>query len=366
MLDLGILATIITPYLSVIPPIVILYRILTKKIPMVVNPINIALILLFFWSIFSGIINKSLLSSVASIYFLLLLSINVYLEATIFEEASVEKFIKKVWKYSMYAGILGIIEKVFSFFVDMTWISDLFYKGPYVPTVKNYRIYSTFGNPNIAGAWFAAMVILGLYLFERSKNKEKVSFLLGTLVFILALLSTGSKGATLGLMIAILVYGMFKSSRKSRIIVICAFGLILILALISPEINHTVNSRNAIWLKSLDLFYKKPITGWGIFGIVENIKKTHAHNIWISMLSMFGTIGFLLYMWLKAYVFKGLYILYKYESQYLPLLAGIQALVIGHGIVDFAIMAPQAGILFMACSSIIVSLANTYQRVEAK
>lgn len=361
MLDIGIMATVASPYLSVLPPIIIAFSIYKKKIPIILDPINLSLIVLFIWSMISGIVNKSLLSTLTSFMFLMYMSLNTYLQNYLKDQETIDQFLRKVWVSSFVAGILGLIEKLASYFVDMTWISDLFFKGPYKPTVENYRIYSTFGNPNIAGAWFGAMVLLAFYLYGRGKEDKKGWYLLSIGVFVLALIATGSKGATIGLLIGILIYGLCQKNKAARIALIAIFVTILVFALFSPEINHSTNSRNTIWEKSMYLFLDKPITGWGTFGIWTSIKKTHAHNIWISMLALYGIVGFTLYLWMKSYIIRLLLVIKKNNAPTFPLLASIQAMIVGHGIVDFIFMAPQGGILFFVCTSIILSVANQYQ-----
>jgi len=42
------------------------------------------------------------------------------------------------------------------------------------------------------------------------------------------------------------------------------------------------------------------------------------------------------------------------------MLAGIQALIIGHGLVDFTMIAPQTELLFIASSAIISALVKIY------
>lgn len=361
MLSIGILVTVISPYLSVLPPIVMAFLIHKRKIRIILNPINMGLFLLFIWSIISGLVNKSLLSTVASFALLLYLSLNIYLQDYFKNPERIEEFFRKLWTWSFLAGIVGVIEKLASYVVDMTWTSDLYFKGPYKPSVENYRIYSTFGNPNIAGAWFAAMVLLSFYLYGREKEANKKWYLLSMGVFALALIATGSRGATAGLLLGILIYALCNKNKTVRITLIIVFVAVLAFALFSPEINRPANSRNIVWEKSISLFLDKPITGWGAFGVWENIKKTHAHNIWISMLALYGTVGFALYLWVKSYIIKSLFVLGKNNNSAFPLLASVQAMIVGHGLVDFIIMAPQGGILFFVSSSIIVSIANQYE-----
>lgn len=361
MLNIGILATVASPYLSVVPPIIMAFLIYKKKIPIALNPINVGLFLLFIWSIISGIANQSLLSTLASFILLIYISLNIYLQDYLKDQETIDQFLHKIWMYSFIAGILGLIEKLASYFVDMTWTSDLYFKGPYKPTVENYRIYSTFGNPNIAGAWFAAMVLLAFYLYGRKKEGKKGWYLLSIGVFVLALIATGSRGATVGLLLGILMYGLCNKNKIARITLIAIFVAVLVFALLSPEINHPAKSRNIIWEKSMLLFLDKPITGWGAFGVWQNIKKTHAHNIWISMLALYGVVGLTLYLWVKSYIIRLLFLLGKNNDPLFPLLASIQGMIVGHGIVDFIIMAPQGGILLFVCSSIILSLSKQYQ-----
>ena len=43
-----------------------------------------------------------------------------------------------------------------------------------------------------------------------------------------------------------------------------------------------------------------------------------------------------------------------------PMLAGIQAVIIGHGLVDFTMIVPQIGLLFIASAALISALVKQY------
>ncbi|MFZ7120811.1 MAG: O-antigen ligase family protein [Eubacteriaceae bacterium] len=365
MIELGIVFTVISPYLAIIPILVIVYIVYSKNMLIYINPLNVGLLLMFVWSLFSGIINKSLFSAISSFAFVLFLGLCIYVQNNFYDEDKAVKLIYKIWKYSLFCAMAGVIEKIASYYVDMTWISHFFYSGTYVPTVENYRIYSTFGNPNIAGGWFAAMVLVSLYLFEKGIYKKKYTFLLSIGIFIFSLIFTGSKGATIGLEFAIFTYAIFRKNKKSRIVLFTLFSFVLILALISPEINHSLNSRGKIWEQSIEMFMQQPISGHGIFGIFMNINKVHAHNIWISIAAMLGIVGLSIYVWMKYYLFRSIIKLYQNNCELVPLLASFQALIIGHGLVDFTIMAPQIGILFFAFTGITSSLVRKYETYQA-
>jgi O-antigen ligase len=117
----------------------------------------------------------------------------------------------------------------------------------------------------------------------------------------------------------------------------------------------------------------KPLTGWGLMGVWEHsfefidyyARESHGHNLWIGFTVTLGFVGLSLYLYMKTYLFRSLKMLYFRECRLAALLAGIQFLIIGHGIVDFTIMAPQTGILFMASSALITSLAMEYRKLSS-
>jgi len=136
------------------------------------------------------------------------------------------------------------------------------------------------------------------------------------------------------------------------------------------DFDSSFNSRFGIWSGCLKMIKIKPITGWGLMGIVEhgaNFMKGyyyatmyHGHNIWITFMTTLGAVGILIYTYMKISIFKDLKILYSHSCKLVPMLAGIQAVIIGHGLVDFTMIAPQSGLLFITCSATISALAKQY------
>lgn len=360
MTELGIILTIISPYLTFVPGLIILYRLSENKIPIYLNPFNIGLSLLFVWALMAGILNMSLISTVASLGLLLYLCLAIYLQKILIDEQTVHNFLLKVWKYSLFTALLGIVEKLASYFFDLTWIASYYLNDPikYV-----YRIYSTFGNPNVAGGWFAAMIILTLYFFEQDNYKNRRDYLFKLSIFTVALIFSGSRGATLALEAALLSYALFSKNKTTRWVIFSTFFLVIILAVFSPEINynHPLNSRLPIWAKSLRLFVQKPFLGWGIFGILAQTNKIHTHNLWFTILTMFGVVGFTIYLWLRLYIYKSLVLLYNNKLPLVPFLIAMQVFFVAHGIVDFIIMTPQGGVLFIASAAMTIGLARGYE-----
>ena len=363
MINLSIILIILSPYTCFIPSLLILRMLFQKKLTVCLNPLNVGLALLFIWSFISGLANQSLVSTISSFIILFNLSLVIYLEHIFTDKKAINSILVKVWTYSIMAAVLGIIEKIASYYFDLTWIADFYFNKPieYI-----YRIYSTFGNPNVAGYWFATMIIISLYLWE-CHREQKQKYLFGILIFAIGLAFSGSKGATLSLEVAILVYALLTKNRVNRITLFFTFLAIMFFALFSPEINHPLSSRIPIWTKAVKLYFKKPVFGWGTFGVLIQTKKLHAHNLWLSLLTMYGTVGFLIYGWIKVYIWKSIHMLFRSKLQIFPALTALQVMVIVHGFVDFVMMTPQGGILFFASAAIVTSLVRhyeTYAKVE--
>lgn len=365
MLVLNILLTILSPYTALIPAAVMIIIAYKKRMTVWLNPLNLGILFLFGWSFMSGIVNRSWMDLLMSLGILLYLGTTVYLQNSFHQPDRVEALIKKVWKISIITGIIGFVEKGLSYFIDMRWVSSLFWSPTYIPTKEAYRIYSTFGNPNVAGDWFAALFLIGLFFMRKTHGRKRLGYGIGTLIFLLAAIFTGSKGAALGLEIGVLAFAFMCDSKRGKIVLGFTFIGVIILALLLPEMNHTMNSRAAIWQECLNLANDKPLFGWGLLGIYEQTGEIHAHNIWISILGMLGVVGLSLFMGIIVYMFKNVQVLQMHGNALVPLMVSILAMMFGHGVVDFTVLTPQGGMLFVVTAGLLSAMALKYERHHA-
>ena len=119
----------------------------------------------------------------------------------------------------------------------------------------------------------------------------------------------------------------------------------------------------------MNMIFKKPITGWGMLGMMQSGSNfvysndpslhnkiitflIHPHNLWLTFLVSLGIVGFLIYLYLKFNIYKDMIKLYKGHNKILPLIAAINAMVIIQGIVDCTLYAPQLGIIFIFSGAI--------------
>lgn len=358
-LDKLLLLILLSPYTAWVPLGICAVYVIHKKYKFESNPLNFGLVCMAIISGISGALNKDILSIGGSGILLMYMTMNIWFSNHYNTSDKVESLVKKVWHLSIITGFIGILEKLIASFWDITWYVKWYWNPTFFPSPENYRILSTFGNPNIAGDWFAALIIISFYFVDKEKDnfKSQLKYILGGILFTVNLVFTGSKGALVAFVVAVIGYCFVKNSKKMwhyltglMIFIIVTFGY-------SVKLFETMNFRNKIWMKCIDLIGQKPIFGWGFFGIYKEIHEVHGHNIWISITTSLGFVGLVIFVLMTLYVIERSFVLIKHNVPMGPLFTSIMLLLLIHGIVDFTILAPQTGILFFASLQIINSLA---------
>ncbi len=365
MLIISILMFLISPFTAFIPVIGMIYQLYKQKSVIEINPLNSGLALLFIWALLSGWSNSDMLSVIGAFGILIFLVYALYLQNVSKSPKTVENILLWVWKCGLITVGFGILEKGLSYFIDMTWFSRLFWTINYVPTETAYRIIGTFGNPNVAGDMYAGLFLLSLYFLFKQKGLEKVPFVFGGLLCVLAMSFTGSKGAALGLELAVLAYALFTRSQRNRFILMGIFMGVLALVFCIPELNHSMNSRAVIWQKCYRLFTHQPIAGYGVFGIFKYTGEVHGHNILVTLLTTLGTVGLLIFTGIQIYLIHCMRTLKHEGLELLAVLVALQVLVLGHGVIDFTMMLPQVSILYFGSMAMTSSLASRYMAFPA-
>lgn len=374
---IAIFLLVISPYTALLPAAYMTYKVLADKLTIYKNPWNMGLLLLFIWSFIVGILNKSVLSTLASFAVLIYLFISIFMQNYFKDEENVEKLLKLLVYFSIFSAVFGIIEKLV--FIKGTDNILTVLLGVVSKATISHRIYSTFGNPNIAGHWFAVMTLVSLYFVSISSERKRILYKAITVLFVVALCLTGSRGANIGLLAGLPIYYLLgRDKSDSGFLLLISIPIIILTFMpfqgsnlnniTGHKLDRSVVTRDMIWDGCFKMIKLKPVKGWGILGILENGSNFiaydglvyHGHNIWINFLTTLGIVGLSIYMYMRFYIYKGLWILYTQNSRLFPLLTGIQALIIGHGLVDVTMLAPQSGLIFMSTSAIITSLATQY------
>ena len=362
-MNLFVLMVILSPFTAVIPGIYGIYLIYKKKAKVLKNYLTIGLILLFLCFLFSGVINKSIISIAGSFLILTYIGVSILSQKYFISKKRIDDALRLLLNLSALTSVIGIVEKIVFIIMGK-------------PT---HRIFSTYGNPNMTGAWFGSMILIAMFLKDGHSDKaenKKLNFLL--VLMISSLLLTESTGAFIALLSSIGAYFLVeknKETKKCIIMIVTIIFIILAFVFLQKSINSitvieevrtSFGSRYDIWFGSIEMFLLKPLLGWGALGTLEhgiefmynNGNVIHSHNVWLTFLVSGGILAFSIYLFIKLKIFSDLLRIYKKYDHYVCLLTALNVMVIIQGLVDCSLYAPQLGVLFIAANSILYNISN--------
>lgn len=375
-----IIMIVFSPFTAVIPAIYTINMLFKKNLKIEKNYWSIGLFLLFIYSLLSGILNGSILSILSSFGMLGYFAINIFSQNYFIRISRVNIVIKYIVYLSVISAIGGVIEKIIFILLGM----------------PEHRILSSFGNPNMTGAWFGSVILMIFYLKSIAKDRtDFVIYNLSIVLIITALLLTESTGALIALVGSIFVYYLLKEKKDFKgLIAICIVISIIVIAFmfIQNKITNTTpigeivtsfNSRYCIWIGAIKMILLKPIIGWGMIGMMEkgsnfvfssdpNLHNKiitfliHPHNLWLAFLVGLGIVGLIIYLYIKLNLYRDMIKLYKKHNRMLPLIASINTMIVIQGMVDCTLYAPQLGILFVATGAITYNMANDKMRRKVR
>lgn len=322
-----------------------------------------ATVILFFVGILSGIVNNDWHSALAA--FMLLLYKSFY-DALTFDlhqrENQVERLFAMLWSLSLIPVTFGILEKMASYFFDMSIYQVLFYAHSFKQSIGLYRIYSTFGNPNIAGTWFAALLIIGIGLYVNGVIKGPGNMLL-LIANLQCLMWTGSKGAVLAMFGTLFLSFWAYRTPKRRIFIVLVFIAIYLLSQgEAAPVAHAAQPRDHIWVTTMKVVADHWLLGVGYLGGIDYVGEVHAHNLWFSMLLFNGVIGIVVVLAMQIHFLYQLWHLYQKEHPFFPMLFGVMMVLGLHSAIDFTIMSPQGGLLLIIYAA---ALSSAKRMVDA-
>ncbi|WP_461204642.1 O-antigen ligase family protein [Clostridium sp. DL1XJH146] len=371
MLPISVFMITYSPYLSIVAIFIIIIYSKNKQLVFEKNKLNINLCLLFLWSVFVGMVNKNIYSVIASFVFLFYLILSVYIQNYYNKEYKIDKLLHTVVVFSIGSAAIAIIDRVTLFHRKSSFILDLFgiRQFHFDEFIFSPRVTGTFGNQNVAGTWYGIVILISIYLLMKKASKYRNLYTLSIVVCFLALISTESRGAILGLVIALIVYYLIKGNKEKSVFLGLLLSAGILLCLERPELFIRGNSfydtlikRMGIWEKCIYLFIKKPIMGCGLLGIYfdNNINQIHAHNLILTMATTMGIVGLGIFLNIIIKAVKDIIDLRKNNCDIAALLGAVLAFNFGQGFVDCTIYNPQAGIMFFVCLTLIQNLAVEY------
>jgi hypothetical protein len=199
--------------------------------------------------------------------------------------------------------------------------------GMYSARVTKMRISGSLGNDANLADFGAQVVCLFAFLAWRAKNPaEKTFWWVAVMVTLVAVFSTGNRGGTVGLIVAI-GYGLFLFRRQlgfQRIVIVLCAGLGFALGAnwylqkytyaVSPidRLLHTQmvgvvpETRTMTWWPSILKSLQHPFVGFGpYFDIGKGLTFQYwPHNAYLYYLQTIGLVGLGAFLWIMTRVFK--------------------------------------------------------------
>lgn len=196
--------------------------------------------------------------------------------------------------------------------------------------VKNYSIHipgrfmrlkSSLGSPNSLACFLSMSLPLTFYLWLKQKTWSlKSGGILALLILIaVALLTTLSRGAVLGLLVAAFLYLAFRGNIKTLLLVVFSTALLffsskLFFSNFVSSLNFkdiTIGERFRFWQISWDMIRAHPLVGNGVnmyyqkfseFAPASESYRGYAHNCYLQMWSEIGIFGLIAFLWPLVFV----------------------------------------------------------------
>lgn len=254
------------------------------------------------------------------------------------------------------------------------------------PDVK-VRVFSVFNNPNILAEYLIMLIPISVGLFwQTTKLSKKILFLGTTLIMILAMVLTLSRGGWIGFAFSALVFILLVEKRLLLSIVPITLGAVYLLpqTIINRilSIGNLADSSNAyrikIWEITLDIIRDNFLIGVG-FGhlpfkqtfesYIRTMPTFHAHNTYLQTAAEMGIIGLLVFLFFLFILFKyGINKLIKSEDKYIKIMAagalsGLAG-VLAHGGVENVLYLPRIIMTFWFLVAFILTLVRIKDKQE--
>ena len=257
------------------------------------------------------------------------------------------------------------------------------------PDVKT-RIYSVFGNPNILAEYLIMIIPISISLFWFSKKAhKKMVFLITSLILMLALILTLSRGGWLGFAFGIFVFILLIEKRLLLSIIPVTLGALYFLpqSILNRilSIGNLADSSNSyrirMWSITWNIIKDHWLVGVG-FGhlpfkatfetYIRTMPTYHAHNTYLETMAEMGILGFIVFI---SFIF----VLYKYsikklikgKDRYIKtmtagVLAGLSSVLV-HGAVENILYIPRIIMTFWILVALILALmriSDEYQEIS--
>lgn len=184
------------------------------------------------------------------------------------------------------------------------------------------RWVSIFDGPGVfCIAYTTALPFVMQYLFMPVKKSTKIISLFFTILFLLAIYYTGSRGGFLAALAIITLFVMYKSNLSISKLAMISGLLVTLFAMAPSHLTNTKDSSNSaqhrvdMWGKGATMVRYNPVFGVGRGNYKKHSYLLIAHNSMIEIMAETGFPGVFLWLCVIYLAFKNLYLYHKKEEK---------------------------------------------------
>lgn len=208
---------------------------------------------------------------------------------------------------AVLVGLYGVAQNFLGVSSTQSWVDQEMF------TDIKLRVYSTFDNPNVLGEFLVITIPVALALFWANRRYgQKLAYVLACLVLAACMIFTWSRGAWLGVMIAVVLFVLIMDKRFFLLGVV---GLLFIPVLLGSDnpiatrllsIGNTSDTSTAyrlsIWMASLNMIQDFWVGGIGLgsnafymiypkYAFAGANFALHSHNLFLQLWVEMGIVG---------------------------------------------------------------------------
>ena len=243
-------------------------------------------------------------------------------------------------------ALYGVMQYVFGWTTTNAWIDEEMFED------DTMRVFSTLANPNVLGEYLLLVLPVSIVFFLKDKVRSlsKWVYMGISLIMLLCLVLTQSRGCWLGFMVSAVVFITFYEGRWWALVplALCALPFVLPetvvdrLLSIGDMSDSSTSYRVFIWLGAMGILRNYLIGGIGMgeaaFSEVyplfsyNAIIAPHAHNTYLQLLVEAGLPALVVFIAMLVVYFKNTHIVYKKrhkKSRVSTIILGINAGILG-------------------------------------
>ena len=251
---------------------------------------------------FSGSIGGGILTALFIVF-------SVFMQNGVDRRDQLDKLIYFMVAAGAVIALYGLLQVVTGVESNTDWIDEDTFSS------LTLRVYSTFGNPNVLAEYLLLIIPLGAAtVFTAKTSAGKASAVIATVVMLVCMLLTYSRGAYLGLILSAAVFFVLVDRR---FIVLGVIGIIALFFVMPDSIisrftsildmtDSSTSYRISIWMGTLamlaDYWFCGVGTGLSAFSMVYPLysynaaSSQHAHNLYLQIMCETGIAGIAVFL----------------------------------------------------------------------